>query len=151
FSAQYNRHFSGITRRAQVALGRYAWPGTVRELGSVLGNACMLAENDVIDVCDLPSRILKSEATLSPVDVNLSLEEIQRRHILRVLDAVGDDKRNAAEVLGIGISTLYAFLAKNKRGENGGGRKKVVTLTSEPYLVEAPPARNEMRLRARKG
>lgn len=151
FSAQYNRHFSGITRRAQVALGRYAWPGNVRELGNVLGNACMLAENDVIDVCDLPSRILKNEATLSPVDVHLSLEEIQRRHILRVLDAVGDDKRNAAEVLGIGISTLYAFLAKNKRGENGSGRKRIVALTSEPYLVEAPPARNELRLRARKG
>ena len=49
-------------------------------------------------------------------DAFLSLEELQRRHILRVLDGVGGNKARAAEVLGIGRATIYELLAKMKTG-----------------------------------
>jgi transcriptional regulator with PAS, ATPase and Fis domain len=47
----------------------------------------------------------------------LTLEEVERQHILNVLEAVDGDRRLAAETLGIGVSTLYAFLAKLKGHE----------------------------------
>ena len=112
FAKLYNKPISGITRRAQALLARHHWPGNVRELENVLGNACMMVEGSVIDAKDLPPR-LRSESTADPGDDDalLSMEKIQARHLLRVLERVGGDKRHAARVLGIGRSTLYNMLA----------------------------------------
>jgi two-component system NtrC family response regulator len=44
----------------------------------------------------------------------LSLEEMQRRHIVRVLEGVGGNKARAAEVLGIGRATIYQLLSRMK-------------------------------------
>jgi DNA-binding NtrC family response regulator len=111
FSTQYGKSVAGITRRAQALLARYNWPGNVRELENVIGNACMMMEGTVIDVKNLPSRF--SEAPdLSNDDELLTIDEMQGRHVLRVLDRVGGDKSRAAEVLGIARSTLYNILAK---------------------------------------
>ncbi len=111
FSKQYDRPVSGITRRAQAQLARYHWPGNVRELENVLGNACMMVEGSVIDSKDLPAQLLRI-----PDHVNqermLSMEAVQERHLLRVLETVGGDKSRAAEVLGIARSTLYNMLAR---------------------------------------
>jgi DNA-binding NtrC family response regulator len=49
----------------------------------------------------------------------LSLEELQRRHILRVLQVVGGSKHRAAEILGIGRATLYQILSRMKKGKEG--------------------------------
>jgi DNA-binding NtrC family response regulator len=54
-------------------------------------------------------------------DAFLSLEELQRRHILRVLDGVGGNKARAAEVLGIGRATIYQLLTKMKIEETEKG------------------------------
>jgi DNA-binding NtrC family response regulator len=111
FSMQYDRHISGITRRAQALLARYHWPGNVRELENVLGNACMMVEGSVIDVKDLPLHLRKVPEH-SDDNQLLSMEDVQERHLLRVLEQVGGDKSRAAEVLGIARSTLYNMLAR---------------------------------------
>jgi len=111
FSTQYNKPVSGITRRAQALLARYHWPGNVRELENVLGNACMMVEGNVIDAKDLPTHFRSAPEQVFD-DKLLSMEEVQDRHLLRVLEQVGGDKSRAAEVLGIARSTLYNMLTR---------------------------------------
>lgn len=111
FAAQYGKEIAGLTRRAQAFLARHTWPGNVRELENVLGNACMMVQGTMIDLADLPTH-LQGKAGASAEDDFLSLEELQRRHLLRVLERVGGDKSRAAEILGISRSTLYSMLSR---------------------------------------
>jgi transcriptional regulator of acetoin/glycerol metabolism len=68
-------------------MAAYPWPGNIRELESVIGNACMMADGKFLDVGGLPERIQRSQ---SPADeAFFSLEEISRRHVMRVLERVG--------------------------------------------------------------
>jgi len=114
FSEQYKKPISGLTRRAQAALARYAWPGNVRELENVIGHACMMTESDVIDIRDLPDRIQNQKpAAETTVDPMLSIEKLQQLHIQRVLEHVGGNKVRAAEILGISRTHLYQLLKKN--------------------------------------
>jgi DNA-binding NtrC family response regulator len=113
FAAQYNKPVRGMTRRAQALLGRHDWPGNVRELENVIGKACMMVEGIVIDVKDLPPHLRKVPVLVRADDDNmLSMEEVQERHLVKVLARVGGDKSRAAEVLGISRSTLYNILAR---------------------------------------
>lgn len=115
FSAEYNKSISGLVRRAQTRLATYPWPGNVRELENVIGNACMMAEGPLIDISDLPERLRKPLGEgLGGSEGFLSMEEMQRRHVLRVLEGVGGNKARAAEVLGIGRATIYQLLSKMK-------------------------------------
>ena len=113
FNTLYEKHVSGITRRAQVLLGRYHWPGNVRELENILGNACMVVDGPVIDVKDLPSRIRSTSAPIISDDHPLlTMDELQERHVLKVLDKVGGDKVRAAEILGVARTTVYNLLSR---------------------------------------
>jgi DNA-binding NtrC family response regulator len=117
FSAEYNKPIAGLVRRAQTRLAAYPWPGNIRELENVIGNACMMVEGDLIDVDDLPERLREPLTNDAVTDDSLiSLEELQKRHVLRVLEAVGGNKARAAEILGIGRATIYQLLSKMKLG-----------------------------------
>jgi DNA-binding NtrC family response regulator len=125
FSKQYRKSISGITIRAQALLARYPWPGNVRELENVIGNACMMVESDFIDVNDLPPAVRKG--TFTPSDEELvTMEEMQRKYALRVLNKVGDDKTRAAAILGIARSTLYNILVKADPSEKESPPSKVL-------------------------
>jgi DNA-binding NtrC family response regulator len=114
FAAQYRKPVSRLTRRAQTVLARYSWPGNVREVENVLAHACMMAEGDAIDVRDLPERFHGQIARGGGQDDDLmTLEEVDRRHALRVLERVGGNKVQAAEILGVSRATLYRLLAEN--------------------------------------
>jgi len=113
FAKQYNKPVRGMTRRAQALLGRHDWPGNVRELENVLGKACMVVEGSVIDLKDLPPHLRKPTVVARIEDDNLlSMEEVQERHLIRVLQRVSGDKSRASEVLGISRTTLYNILAR---------------------------------------
>lgn len=117
FSKQYGKEILGITRRAQAILARYHWPGNVRELENVVGNACMMTEGNLIDAKDLPT-YLRDLPVQSDDRQLLTMEAVQERHLLRVLEQVGGDKSRAAEVLGISRSTIYKMLSKIAPQEN---------------------------------
>jgi len=113
FSHEYHKPISGLVRRAQIRLATYPWPGNVRELENVIGNACMMADGNLIDIGDLPERLRGPlSEDLGGDEANLTLDELQRRHILRVLENVGGNKARAAEVLGIGRATIYQLLSR---------------------------------------
>jgi DNA-binding NtrC family response regulator len=115
FSNEYRKPIAGLVRRAQARLATYPWPGNVRELENVIGNACMMVDGNLIDIGDLPEKLRKPLGEeVGGDETFLSLEELQRRHILRVLEGVGGNKARAAEVLGIGRATIYQLLSKMK-------------------------------------
>ncbi len=115
FAQQYGKPLRGITRRAQALLARYSWPGNVRELENVLGNACMMSENEIIDVGDLPEYIRERRASeVQQVEPLGTLEEVERNHALRVLESVGGNKVRAAELLGVSRTKLYRILGDNE-------------------------------------
>ncbi|HTA56716.1 MAG TPA: sigma-54 dependent transcriptional regulator [Candidatus Baltobacteraceae bacterium] len=115
YAKQYGKTINGITRRAQNCLAAYSWPGNVRELENVLSLAVMMAQDNLIDLDDLPKTLLapESEAGVHGQKL-LTLEELQFVHLQRVLEHVKGDKTRAAEILGVSRSTLYNLLSRAK-------------------------------------
>ncbi len=120
FAAQYGKTIGGLTPRAEIVLARYPWPGNVRELRSTLGNACMMADGDMIDVQDIPDQ-LRNRTAKEPavVDEVLPLEEMERQYVLRVLESVAGNKVRAAKLLGINRATVYRIVEGGSAGEGG--------------------------------
>jgi DNA-binding NtrC family response regulator len=122
FSEQYRKPISGFTRRAQALLARHYWPGNVRELENVIGSACMVTRDDLIDIADLPEHLSERSAEEAGDDL-ISLEALERRHVQFVLARLDGNKNRAAEVLGISRATLYTMLQKIsalEKHERGG-------------------------------
>jgi len=93
----------------------YPWPGNIRELENVVANGCMMVDTKFIDINDLPERLRTGFTGDSVIDEGLlSLDEVQRRHVMRVLERVGGNKSRAAEILGLGRATIYQFLSRMK-------------------------------------
>jgi two-component system, NtrC family, response regulator AlgB len=92
-----------ISEPAMRAIRSYRWSGNVRELEHVLERAVLLASTGVIEPHHLPEEV---RTALDQPVVTLSLEEIERRHILRVLQAA-KDYDEAARTLGIDPATLW--------------------------------------------
>jgi two-component system, NtrC family, response regulator HydG len=112
FSKQYGKDIRGVTRRAQALLSRHSWPGNIRELENVLGNACMMTNSEAVDIGDLPEYLLSREPSEISVDTPVAkLHEIEKAHTQRVLESLGGNKVRAAELLGISRAKLYRILA----------------------------------------
>jgi len=93
-------------------LQEYNWPGNVRELENILYQAIVLSNNDVLLKENL---IIKPQNYLSEEnEIAVSLEEVERRHIIKVLEMVNGDKVQAIRILGISKPTLYSKLKKYK-------------------------------------
>lgn len=131
FAAAYNKPLRGIARRAEVLLVRHSWPGNVRELENVLGSACMMATGSFVDVSDLPEYLRAGTASLQKEGL-LSLEEVEKRHVLHVLEQVEGNKARAADILGIGRSTLYNFLENVKSGAEAAKKEVPPKGLAEP-------------------
>ncbi len=118
FAHQYDKPVGGITRRAEALLNRHSWPGNVRELENVLGSACMITENETIDICDLPEYIRERQPSNLEEEGSLAtLEQVERIHTLRVLESVAGNKVRAAELLGVSRAKLYRILSQGESPE----------------------------------
>jgi DNA-binding NtrC family response regulator len=113
FVEQHNAHH-GTRKRVSAAaaevLSRYDWPGNVRQLRHVIERSLVLADADVITPTDLPPEVLQ-DAPSATGDLlsgpSLTLAEVERRHISRVLSDVGGHRARAAQLLGISERNLY--------------------------------------------
>ncbi len=113
YASRYEKAITGITRRAQTRLAAHSWPGNVRELENAISGSCIMATGNVIDLADLP------EMFAAPVEAAdyeerelVTLEVMEQRYLLKVLDVVGGNKARAAEILGIGRNTIYQMLSR---------------------------------------
>jgi two-component system response regulator AtoC len=107
----------GIKSAAADKLLSYTWPGNVRELQNCLERAVALAQFDHVGVDDLPERVREFRSSRVTIESSnpselLPMEEVERRYIVRVLEAVGGNKTLAAQVLGFDRRTLYRKLER---------------------------------------
>jgi len=104
-----------IAKDAMSALVNFNWKGNIRELQNAVERAFILS-GDEIDLENLPPKIkINSQNNFEmrdPEGLRPTLEEMERRYILEILKSVGDDKADAAEILGIDLSTLYRKLKR---------------------------------------
>jgi DNA-binding NtrC family response regulator len=144
FAAQGRRPVVGMTSAAADKLLNYPWPGNVRELQNCIERAVALAQFDQIGVDDVPEKIKDYKTARISIESNdpselLPMEEVERRYILKVLEAVGGNKTLAAQVLGFDRRTLYRKL---DRVRDPVGREQRLS-SSERIPVApavAPPA-----------
>jgi DNA-binding NtrC family response regulator len=129
FSARLRKPIAGISTDAERALVNAHWEGNVRELRNVMERACVLAEGDLLtsrDLVGLQDRPAGDTVSASlaaapprPVmpghddDDTTELGEIQKAHILHVLERAHGNKKAAAELLGISRRKLYRFLEQH--------------------------------------
>jgi DNA-binding NtrC family response regulator len=115
FSARENKPVVGLTPEAAEKLLGYPWPGNVREVRNVMERAVTLTMHDHVTVEDLPDRIVehqRSELVLTEETELVTLEELEKRYILQVLQAVGGSKSIAAKTLGLDRTTLWRKLER---------------------------------------
>jgi two-component system response regulator HydG len=117
FAARAQKNVTGLTHTAAEKLLAYEWPGNVRELQNCIEHAVALARFDQIGVDDLPEKIRdyrRSHVLLSSDDPSelVPMEEVERRYIARVMEAVGGNKTAAARILGFDRKRLYRMLER---------------------------------------
>src|SRR3989449_836759 len=121
FVERYGKHADkrvrSLSRAAAERLLDYPWPGNVRELQNCVERAVALTMREEIGVEDLPEHVRawrrKRPALAAGEPGDLApLGEADRRHILRVFEAVGRNQRRAAQMLGIDRKTLAGKLAR---------------------------------------
>jgi transcriptional regulator with PAS, ATPase and Fis domain len=107
-SVANNQPVRGFVPETMALLERYRWPGNVRELENVIERTVSLAPGPLIMPDDLPETVRKAEAASPRHDEGLlTLEEVEKRHLIKVLRETGGNKVQAAKVLGIDRRTLY--------------------------------------------
>jgi DNA-binding NtrC family response regulator len=121
FAARSAKKVAGIAASTAERLLAYQWPGNVRELQNGIERAVAVTNYAEITVDDLPERIRNyrsSHVVVAAEDPSelVTMEEVERRYIARVLQAVGGNKALAARVLGMDRKTLYNKLAKDEVG-----------------------------------
>jgi DNA-binding NtrC family response regulator len=114
FAGQSKKSVTGLATPAAERLLSYAWPGNVRELSNCMERAIALSQFDRITIDDLPEKIrcYRSSQFVLPTDNPtelLSMAEVEKQYILKVLQSVGN-KTLAAQILGIDRRTLYRKL-----------------------------------------
>ncbi len=102
---QLNREQPRFSDGVMHTLQSYSWPGNVRELENLIQRVVVMNDSGRIELSDLPSH-MRYSLNSSPASLHLSLEEVEREHIRRVLDSVSGNKSEAARILGITRKTL---------------------------------------------
>ncbi|WP_411711082.1 sigma-54-dependent transcriptional regulator [Marinobacter sp. R17] len=122
-SQSANRHKRGWLKLSEATaqvLMDYPFPGNVRELASAMERAATFCHGDVVRPEHLPARIRKRQLSAptavdqqqgdQPIAHWPTLETLQKRYVGQVMTAVGENKRRAAQILGINRRTLYRWL-----------------------------------------
>jgi two-component system response regulator HydG len=150
FAARSGKPPLRLSERAAERLMAYEWPGNVRELENTIEHAVALARFDQITVEDLPEKLRGYlagtfvAAANDPTEI-VTMDELERRYLLRVFKLVGNNKSRAAEVLGIDRRTMYRKLERyaamsGEAAEGAEGREAEPERPSEPPPSKPPEA-----------
>ena len=114
-AARAGKEVRGLHESAKKALLTHPWPGNVRELENTIERAVALCEGGIIRLEDLPSAVRERrpgepDTLQTALARGLTLAELEREYIQRVLTAEGGNKTRAAQRLGLDRKTLYRKL-----------------------------------------
>jgi DNA-binding NtrC family response regulator len=121
FNEQYGRQIIGLTRRAELVLSRYDWPGNIRELENAIGHACMMATGERIDVSDMPEHLGAGKRELAETasscydeqDEGMSSLDLQEKELVSdALTRSHGNQSEAARILKIGRDALRYKMKK---------------------------------------
>ncbi|HEX7359150.1 MAG TPA: helix-turn-helix domain-containing protein, partial [Bryobacteraceae bacterium] len=116
FSRQLGKPFNGVAQETIDVLSGYDWPGNIRELQNVIERAVILNHGPVVKLGgDLLSVTSFPAAEASGAPEQISLEEIERRHIGQILGTTAwviEGPRGAARILGLHPNTLRSRMKK---------------------------------------
>jgi two-component system, NtrC family, response regulator AtoC len=138
-ASRTNKPVQGISGPAARLLMDYDWPGNVRELENCMERAVALCRLDEVTVDDLPAKVQEHQSskivitTESPGEL-ITLDEMERRYVRQVLNAVGGNKTHAARILGIDRRSLYRRLEepRHEQKQNGDPAPARAQATSPP-------------------
>jgi DNA-binding NtrC family response regulator len=108
YSRAMNKRFTNLSRPALDVLMNYQWPGNVRELENAIERAMVIGRGPEIQAADFPLQV----TTPRQPESGLALEDVERGHILHVLETCEWNQTRAAKVLGIDRVTLYNKIKK---------------------------------------
>ena len=115
-AAVFDKKVIGLSAAAAERMMTYDWPGNVRELGNCIERAVAFTHFEELQVEDLPDKIRTSRTHPSlsgnALPELLTLEEVERRHVLRVLAACNGNRTDAAKMLDLDRKTLYRKLLR---------------------------------------
>ncbi len=120
FSQQHGEPMRRFSSEAMRVLMTHAWPGNVRELENAVEHALTMGGGDILTMDDLPSSVtsperdIVEEATLD----NVSLAEVERRYIIKILEKMSFHQIKTAQILGIDRRTLYRRLRQYGYGSH---------------------------------
>jgi len=106
FATSMNKPVSGVTREAMNLLQQYDWPGNIRELENAVERAMVVARCTELQEKDFTLRLPSGDSN------GMSLDDVERAHILQVVDQCENNQTMAAQVLGIDRVTLHSKLKK---------------------------------------
>ena len=123
FIAKHSIHPVSLSETVERRFVEYAWPGNVRELENAIRQVVVLKSNPLVETKDLPTNLRNGAgggaAGSGREDHILTLYELERQHILYVMDYVKGDINHAAQILGISKATIRRKLKQYE--EQGGG------------------------------
>ncbi|NQT62151.1 MAG: sigma-54-dependent Fis family transcriptional regulator [Candidatus Marinimicrobia bacterium] len=107
YNNELKRRIIGVDNEAMKSLVNYNWKGEVRELENIVERAVLLSDGDMISTEDLPSRTAESSGSGYPDNLKEASRSFERKHIVHMLEKCENDKAKVADILGIGLSSLY--------------------------------------------
>jgi DNA-binding NtrC family response regulator len=110
FNQSHSKSVKGVSRGVMDALMTYDWPGNVRELRNCIeGMVAFSRPGGVLGVADLPLalREQKMQTNGFPIHVGMTMQDVEKAIIEKTLQATGYNKEKTAEILQIGLRTLY--------------------------------------------
>ncbi len=107
---EMKKSYKGVENATMRILMSLPWKGNVRELDNVLERAMILGNGEWITPNDLPGQEVPEREVAIDDDLSKALQAYERIHITKTLEKTRGDKRNAAKLLGLSLSTLYRKL-----------------------------------------
>ncbi len=115
FSAQNNKNINHISQEVLKLLEDYSWPGNVRELENIIERATLFETSQNITRDSLPHALTMPSSVSgiksSSKDIK-SLEQLSKKHIIKVLETTNQNKTQASKLLGIDRSTLWRIMKR---------------------------------------
>jgi len=125
YNKKLNKNFKSVDNLVMRSLLSYDWQGNVRELENIIERAMILGEGEFINLQDLPQNLTgENKAPQSSSNLRDEMKLYEHHHIVRILEKANYDKNQAAQMLGIGLSSLYRKMEEFKIQTNGDDSQK---------------------------